>query len=777
MDPREGSPTPPGPHGPPGQGLVNNEIMSHLDQLILSKLACLEDRMTSTQKSIADSQLSKMKEDMLSNDNYVFKRKSCEDQFKFNVKLSSKLRDAEDAVKSGDAGLATGKISEGLDLISNRQKVIRLADSSELGWSVVKEYQSNPLASDSEDKKRMMRAEARASRKMKQRRFERSRRMQRFQPFPQGYQSTSATATSGQFQQGTNIPTVNSVRSGRGRRPGLCYGCGKSGHWKFECLSAETVTKPGDKISINFECQSSENKTIYENALRAITPFEASNCLSVVFDNAKNSAGISSERITPVNRLRDRIDVLDQMQVDRYIRDIIMNGYKLPFKDLPPSYALNNNRSARDNPSFVDKEIAELLKLKCISKVAEKPSVVNPLTVAYGKSGKARLVLDCRHINPHLMKFKHKYEDTSVARNLFKDHEFLFTYDLQSAYHIISIFDIHRTYLGFSWRGLCYVFNVLCFGLSTAGFIFSKLMRCPVKYFRSQGHKVVMFLDDGMGGHAEREKAVLLSEHVHKTLINLGFLISEDKCEWEPKQSATWLGHFWEMVGNKIHIAEKRILRLENAIDSLLFQMQTEKVWIVPVRFLASVVGQIVSLQQVFEGLICMTVTSAFYGIKWAHHMNGLSDPTENSFVRNILESAKRTAKAPCRKKDAVTSDHIIQLCDNFIDSQDLCTVRNLCMITLAYAGFLRFDELSSIRCKDLTFCDNYVDISIPKSKTDQYRHGCNILISKGSTSACPVDMLKRYINLANLNIRSDSLLFKAVNKSKSGSKLISIKN
>ena len=65
-------------------------------------------------------------------------------------------------------------------------------------------------------------------------------------------------------------------------------------------------------------------------------------------------------------------------------------------------------------------------------------------------------------------------------------------------------------------------------------------------------------------------------------------------------------------------------------------------------------------------------------------------------------------------------------------------------MITLAYASVLRFDELSSIRCKDLTFYDNYeyVDISIPKSKTDQYRHGCNILISKGSTSTCPVDML-----------------------------------
>lgn len=59
------------------------------------------------------------------------------------------------------------------------------------------------------------------------------------------------------------------------------------------------------------------------------------------------------------------------------------------------------------------------------------------------------------------------------------------------------------------------------------------------------------------------------------------------------------------------------------------------------------------------------------------------------------------------------------------------------------------------------------------RSKTDQYRHGCNILISNGCTSACPVNMLKRYMSLANLDQSSDSFLFKAVNKSKNGSKLI----
>ena len=169
---------------PPAAGGVNNELMSKIDTLNSSKFASLEGRMTTAQKNIADSHLSKIKEDILSNDSYVFKRKSCEDQFKFNVKVSSKLRDADVSVKNGDAGAACSSISEGLDLISNRQKLIRPADSSELGWSVVKEYSVNPLASDSEDEKRIMRAETRASRKLKQRKFDRMRRFQRNLPYP-----------------------------------------------------------------------------------------------------------------------------------------------------------------------------------------------------------------------------------------------------------------------------------------------------------------------------------------------------------------------------------------------------------------------------------------------------------------------------------------------------------------------------------------------------------------------------------------------------------------
>lgn len=108
----------------------------------------------------------------------------------------------------------------------------------------------------------------------------------------------------------------------------------------------------------------------------------------------------------------------------------------------------------------------------------------------------------------------------------------------------------------------------------------------------------------------------------------------------------------------------------------------------------------------------------------------------------------------------------LIELCDNHIRSTDLVTVRDLCMITLGFAGFFRFDELSSIRCSDIKFHSDYVCIQIPKSKVDQYRCGSEVVISKGISSACPYSMLIRYMDLAGLDTKSEGYLFKPLFRS-----------
>ena len=71
-------------------------------------------------------------------------------------------------------------------------------------------------------------------------------------------------------------------------------------------------------------------------------------------------------------------------------------------------------------------------------------------------------------------------------------------FDLKSAYHHISIFTEHRQYLGFQWNNCMYIFNVLPFGLSPAGYIFTKLTRPLLKNWRDSGHKILLYLDDGI---------------------------------------------------------------------------------------------------------------------------------------------------------------------------------------------------------------------------------------------------------------------------------------
>ena len=98
---------------------------------------------------------------------------------------------------------------------------------------------------------------------------------------------------------------------------------------------------------------------------------------------------------------------------------------------------LRNNLSSVNHSVFVDTEISNLLQKKCISQVKFVPTVVNPLTVADNSRSKLRLVLDCRHINLFLHKFKFAYENESTAKILFTKGDFAFHFDLMAAYHLI----------------------------------------------------------------------------------------------------------------------------------------------------------------------------------------------------------------------------------------------------------------------------------------------------------------------------------------------------
>lgn len=83
-------------------------------------------------------------------------RKSCEDQYKFYSKAIAKLKDAKSntcIANGGNSQQVSKDISEGIEILSKRQKLIKMTDSSEYGRLLVEQYQTNPLADDSDDEK------------------------------------------------------------------------------------------------------------------------------------------------------------------------------------------------------------------------------------------------------------------------------------------------------------------------------------------------------------------------------------------------------------------------------------------------------------------------------------------------------------------------------------------------------------------------------------------------------------------------------------------------
>lgn len=73
---------------------------------------------------------------------------------------------------------------------------------------------------------------------------------------------------------------------------------------------------------------------------------------------------------------------------------------------------------------------------------------------------------------------------------------------------------------------------------------------------------------------------------------------------------------------------------------------------------------------------------------------------------------------------------------DHYGVSSDLSDLRIYCMFSLAFAGFLRFNELVNIRFADLTFFDSHV-------QTDIFRQGNKLLIARTGKETCPVVCLE----------------------------------
>ena len=87
----------------------------------------------------------------------------------------------------------------------------------------------------------------------------------------------------------------------------------------------------------------------------------------------------------------------------------------------------------------------------------------------------------------------------------------------------------------------------------------------------------------------------------------------------------------------------------------------------------------------------------------------------------------------------------------------------------MAFAGFLRADELLDLRPCDIEINTAMAKLHVCRSKTDQLRKRDEVLIARSATTTCPVSVLERYMAKASIPVDSQLFLFRAITKTKGG--------
>ena len=117
-------------------------------------------------------------------------------------------------------------------------------------------------------------------------------------------------------------------------------------------------------------------------------------------------------------------------------------------------------------------------------------------------------------------------EGIPLLKDMLRKQNWLVKLDLKDAYLTVPVHPDSRNFLQFEWKDKKFQFDVLPFGLNCAPWVFTKLMKPLIGFWREKGVRLIIYLDDILIMNSSREAASGEFYLVASTLESVGFLIN-----------------------------------------------------------------------------------------------------------------------------------------------------------------------------------------------------------------------------------------------------------
>jgi hypothetical protein len=272
-----------------------------------------------------------------------------------------------------------------------------------------------------------------------------------------------------------------------------------------------------------------------------------------------------------------------------------------------------------------DKEVERLLRVGALALVSEKGDkwpndlqAASPVRLVDKPGPKLfRAVINMRAVNAYLPQRHFKMESLgSILRGIGRGW-WMVTWDLANGYHQVRMATDAQRLLGIRWRNRWLRFVGLPFGVSTAPWTFTKIMREVIKHWRQMGIFVWAYLDDFLLAAPTRELALQWRQQVTRDMHSLGLIREPTKGQWDPAQRVQVLGLIIDTASGSVEVPEVKMTQVVELAQHL-FEVPVGQP--IPVRRLASTAGKVVALSRAFAP--ARLLTRSFFRLFDAAHRN-----------------------------------------------------------------------------------------------------------------------------------------------------------
>ena len=251
--------------------------------------------------------------------------------------------------------------------------------------------------------------------------------------------------------------------------------------------------------------------------------------------------------------------------------EVLRDGYNIPLLSSPPLSGSPISFRAYDPSSIrgraLETELGTLLLKGAVEPADRSPGFYARMFVVPKASGGWRPIIDLSELNGYVKTTVFKMETVQSVLLAIRQGDWMCSIDLRDAYLQVPVHPNSRKFLRFTSSKGVFQFKTLCFGLSTAPQVFTRVMAPVSKILHQWGVRLLRYLDDWLILADSEAKCQRARDLVLQLCTELGIQVNLEKSNPTPSQQIEYLGMELNSISLRASSSGKHRNSLYHLID------------------------------------------------------------------------------------------------------------------------------------------------------------------------------------------------------------------